>query len=407
MNIPSVSVDTHFRYTPELRDGILRKLRTSMEQTAYSMLTPAHLRSLASIQSQGAPILSFYLELSPERRARRAWHTMFSSLVDATLKRIDDRHQRRAIKDVFDRIDSALQAELPVLGRGVVFFVCDAIGLWRQIAVSVPLRDAAYLSAHPYVRPLVRTRDEHDRFVLVLLSQEHSRFFISQIGQVAEVFQVKGERVNRMLAERLAPTGGGTRLPEPITHEAHLLAGVVNLLQTQFEGRYLLMSGPGELRKALLQNLPKEVQQRVGGEFTVDVHAGPSEVSAAAEPAQRAVEEREEVKTIRRLLDASPQVAVWGVAPTLDVLRSRRGVMTLAVDDFVEPGARCSDCGALWVGLPSTCAACGSNDIDVVEDVVEMTLEQALDQGAALELVRSAAARQLMSERGPMAAMLR
>jgi hypothetical protein len=43
------------------------------------------------------------------------------------------------------------------------------------------------------VRPLVRTKDEHDHFVLAVLSQELSRFFVSQIGQIEEVFCVKGQ----------------------------------------------------------------------------------------------------------------------------------------------------------------------------------------------------------------------
>jgi hypothetical protein len=53
------------------------------------------------------------------------------------------------------------------------------------------------------------------------------------------------------------------------------------------EGRYLLVSGPPQLRSATIESLAKDVQQRVGGEFAVDIQAGPSAV--AAEPAQRAM----------------------------------------------------------------------------------------------------------------------
>jgi len=67
----------------------------------------------------------------------------------------------------------------------------------------VPLPDDVYVSSSPYLRPLVRTRDEHDRFALALLSQERSRFFVSQIGQVDEVFRVKGQRLRKMLTDRV------------------------------------------------------------------------------------------------------------------------------------------------------------------------------------------------------------
>jgi hypothetical protein len=69
---------------------------------------------------------------------------------------------------------------------------------------SLPLPDGAHLGPRPYVRPLARTRDEHDRFVLAVLSQELSRFFVSQIGQIEEVFRVKSQRLRNMLTDRVA-----------------------------------------------------------------------------------------------------------------------------------------------------------------------------------------------------------
>jgi peptide subunit release factor 1 (eRF1) len=107
------------------------------------------------------------------------------------------------------------------------------------------------------------------------------------------------------------------------------------------------------------------------------------------------------------MAEAGPKGATWGERPTLDALWERR-VMTLAVDDaFCRPGSRCRRCGGLWAEVPIECPTCGSDAIEAVEDVVELALEQALQQRAALELVRSDAARRLMAERGPIAALLR
>jgi peptide subunit release factor 1 (eRF1) len=407
MTVPSLSLGVHDRYGPEIRDRILAKLQAPSEDRAYHLLTPAQLRALARTESPDAPVLSFYLQLGPERRLGGAWHSFFTSLATATLKSIGDRRERRALGDELERVEEALNEELPELGRGVVFFVCRPLGLWSQIAVSVTLPDHLHLSRRPYVRPLVRTRDEHDRFVLALLSQEHSRFFISQIGQVEEVFEVKGQRVRRVQEEPAARDRGDFGMPEPIRREARVLAEVARLVLDQFEGRYLLISAPPEMRTAFEHDLPKAVRQHVGGEFSVDVHAGAAEVAAAAEPAQRAIEEREEVATLQRLSDAGPGAAAWDEPGAFHALWERR-VLTLAVDDtFCKPGARCGACGRLRGTVASHCPACGSDATDAVDDVVELALEQALEQRAALELVRSGAARRLMTERGPIAALLR
>jgi hypothetical protein len=211
MSVPSLSVGLRDRYTPKIRDRIVEKLRAPIDDRAYHLLTPAHLRALAATSAPDGQVLSFYLQLGPERRSRAVWHAVFSSLADETVKAIHERRQRRLVKDEFDRIENTLNEALPELGRGVAFFTCRTTGLWQQIAVSVPLPDGVHLGARPYIRPLARTRDEHDRFVLALLSQEHSRFFISQIGQVEEVLQVSGERPPRLLAERVARAPGRSR----------------------------------------------------------------------------------------------------------------------------------------------------------------------------------------------------
>jgi peptide subunit release factor 1 (eRF1) len=406
MNVPSLSVGLRDRYTPKIRDRIVEKLQAPTDERAYHLLTPAHLRALAATFSPDGRVLSFYLQLGPERRSRAAWHAVFSSLADHLTKAIRDRRERRLVKEEFDRIEQALNDGLPELGRGVAFFTCRTTRLWQQIAVSVPLPDGAHLGSRPYIRPLARTRDEHDRFVLALLSQEHSRFFISQIGQVEEVFQIDGARPPRLLADRVALAPGGVAVAEPVKREGRVLAEAARLVMAHFEGRYLLISAPAEVRTTFLHDLAKDLQRQVA-DFSVEIHAGIVEVAAAAEPAQRAIEAREEVTTLERIFAAGPDEASWSERATLEVLWQRR-VMTLAVDDgLCRPGARCRQCSSLWDEILPTCPTCGSAALETVDDVVELAIQQALEQRASLELVRSDAARRLMAERGAMAALLR
>jgi hypothetical protein len=396
MSTPSLRVDDHHRFTPQMRDEVLDKLRQAARATAgpiYRMLTPQNLRQLAEFESPSAPVISLYLQLTPDRRVGGAWHIAFKNLVVATLGPITDKRKREKLADEMQQIEAALQAELPALGRGLAFFTCPTGELRRQIALSLPLPDYANVGSRPYIRPLARTRDEHDRFILALLSLDRSRFFISQIGQVEEVFEVRGERTFPK--------------PEAIRNEARVLAHVAKLVLAQFEGRHLLLSAAPELRAEFINHLDEGAHHNLGTEFTVDIHAGPVAVAAAAEPAQRAIEEREEVETAHRLLEASPKGVAWGVAATLEALQERR-VMLLAVDDaFSATAAHCGTCKALLPAIVSECTYCQSAKIEAVEDVVELAIEAALQQKAELEMVRSGRARQLLAQRGPMAALFR
>jgi hypothetical protein len=141
MSIPALSLGGYDRYTPDIRDRILEKLQAApVDEGVYQLLTPARLRALSEIKSADEPVLSFYFQLGPERRVGRAWHTFFSSLCDATLKPIDDRHRRQAMQEEFDRIEQALETELPTLGRGVAFFVCRKLSSLCRMACSYAQR---------------------------------------------------------------------------------------------------------------------------------------------------------------------------------------------------------------------------------------------------------------------------
>lgn len=406
MTAPTLSISVHHDFTPGLRDRILDQLRQRMDDPSYRLLTPLHLRALAEIESPAAPILSLYLQLTPERRVGGAWRAAFASLVDSAEKRLADPALGRRLRAEAGRVEQALAAELPRLGRGAAFFVCEPAGLWRQIALSVPLPDRIHFGPRLYLRPLVRTRDEHDRFVLALLSRERSRFFASQIGQAEEVYRVKGPRLRGMLTDRVPRDRRDVLATQVMKDEARLLARVAELVFAQFEARYLLVSAPPELRTAFAEALPKAIQAQLGPPFEIDAEADLSAVAAAAGPVQRMIEAREEVATLRRMIDAGPGQAAWGVQAVLDLLCEGR-VMTLAVEDAdLGGGASCGGCGALFAAAPGRCPACGGES-EAVDDIVEAALERALAQGARIELVRSDEARRLMAARAPMAALLR
>ena len=407
MSIPSVSVNRHDRYTPELRDRIAEALRAPLSATAYHVLTQPLLRELADTVSESAAILSVYLQLAPDRRIGGAWRTYLSSMSDAMLKPIEDRRPRQTLQDEFARIEQAMDEELPGLGRGAAFFVCRAIGLWRQVSVPLPLPDGVHRGARPYTRPLVRTRDEHGSFVIALLSEELSRYFISQIGQVQEVFNIHGANVRRMAIEHRPKDSHDGSFAKALGVEARILAKAAELVLTRYEGRYLLLAEAKDLRAAVVHELGKETQQRLGAEFAVEIHARATDIAAAAERAQRAIEEREEVVTVQRLLDAGPERSAWGVDATLRALWESR-VATVVVDDmFATPGARCHACRALLQTPQGPCPVCGSDAIDTAEDVVELAIEQTLAEDGAFEMVYSAAARQMLERIGPTAALLR
>jgi osmotically-inducible protein OsmY len=67
MSVPSLSIGLHDRYAPEIRDRIVEKLRAPIDDAAYHLLTPAHLRTLAAVESTDVESLKYWLPYTYER----------------------------------------------------------------------------------------------------------------------------------------------------------------------------------------------------------------------------------------------------------------------------------------------------------------------------------------------------
>ncbi|WP_210373540.1 peptide chain release factor 1 [Rhodothermus bifroesti] len=393
-------------FSPALRDQILARLEQERTEPAYRLLTPTALRQLGETKSNGDPIVSLYLKLTPERRQKGSWHAVFKDLTRTQLETISDPRLRDHVAEELERIELALKEGLPAMGRGVAFFVCESLGLWRQIALPIPLPDRLELASTPYTRPLVRTRDEHDRFVVAVLSREHSRFFISQIGYVEEVLTLSGPKLRGLVTDWIDWNQRDDLERQLNEQTGKALAYIAALVFQQFEARYLLFSAPEKLKPSFLGNLPKSVQEHIGGEFTIDVHAPNVRVAEVIDPLERAVEAREEVRTVEQIQESLPDRGLWGIEQVVDALNQRR-VMTLAVDDdFQVSGGYCPRCDLLMLDATKPCPACGEA-VEPESDLVDQALELALAQNATVELVRSEAARRLMASYAPIGALLR
>jgi len=113
MKAPAVAIDVHHALTPELRERIIDDIRTRIQEPSYRLLSPEQLRELARLDTGGPPLVSLYLQLTPERRVGRAWHSAFSALAHQ-ISHVLDKKERAAIEADLGQIERALSDQLPV-----------------------------------------------------------------------------------------------------------------------------------------------------------------------------------------------------------------------------------------------------------------------------------------------------
>ncbi len=389
--------------SPDDRDALLKELRRRTTSPGFHFLSADHIGRLNEARSADAPIVSLYLEMTPEARMGTTWSTVLKDLCERAVADAEAGH-KAAVERECERIREALEAGLPRTGRGVAFFACESEGLFEQIGTAVTLPNSVHVGDNPYVRPLARVRDENDRFVLALLSMHKSRFFFSQIGLVEEVFELEGEEF--AVTDLVSKDQKQDRKAELRRQQAQRSAHALSLIAQTLEARHVLYSAPADMEADFLDKLDQATRQKVAGNFPCDTNATPSEVADAAEAAQRAVEEKEEVETLGKVQELLSSRAVAGLDDTLDMLNQQR-VMTLVVDgDQTIAGGVDSESGMLTTQTEGTYEATGG-DVRAVPDLVELMLDKAMEQGASLELVHSDAGREALAPHGPAAALLR
>ncbi len=392
--------------TSQERDSLIVRFDELAADGSLNLLTRRRFTELAALESD-SPVVSLYIDLSPQHRHNNAWAIDLKTHARDALAGIADRGQAETVRGEIERMERRLIEDAPRLGRGAAFFSCPARELWFQVSLPLALPTRLRVGRRPYLRPLARIRDEHDRFGVVILDNQRARLFVSQLGHVQETADLFED------TPKSHKQGGWSQMRIQRHHDAHVMwhAGAVaqatEILIDRLEARHLLVAGTPQVLTEYRDACSPKVRKRWSGDFALPIEASVTEVAGAIAPLQQEVEAREEVDTIGRIHDSvSSGRGVWGLEPTLVALRERR-VMTLVVHDrYRAPGAECVRCGLLLTDDRRRCPACNAR-VDQVEDLVDALLERAVTQEAELELVRSDRARALLPREEPVGALLR
>lgn len=356
------------------------------------MITEDAVRRLAT--RTGDPVVaSVYLDVDGRHRPVPAdYEAAFESLAD------DLRRQARARGD--GRLAGAVEGDVEQMRawlrsgldrretRGVGLFSNCEQGFFEAVALPRPVDDEAALGPTPRVTPLLALLDEHRRFLVALVDREHLRLLRFELGEVEEL-PVLANPIPRGIDTE--PEVGGFQRYAEEARRAHVRRSAEHV-RAALGARpvaWLVLGGPSEAVAALEQQLPQAVADKVAGRLSVSVGAPTREVADAALELEESIERRREADAIEELRQrvASGRGGVVGLEATLDALAARRVAVLFVSHGFRAPGARCPACDHVGVAVRQ-CPQCGTTN-EVIDDVVELAVDNAVAQGARVQVCRS------------------
>ncbi len=349
------------------------------------------LKELAAMEADH-PILSVYLDVDPRRHTADEYRLALRDMLQEVEGEAD-------IQDI-EAVKRYVELEYDWSGRGLVFFACQAEGLWQVFTLSIPVRSGVTVARKPYISPLVELSGVYGRYVVALVDRQKGRFFFFHFGDVVAREEVMGEEIRRMRKGRgssvVGMRGGapasGRREAEIVQRNLREIADGLTRFCKQHRPRRLLLAGTEHTVAQLRDYLPPKLQAIIVGTFAAEMEAGEHEIREASLALLQELETRRKREVVESVVTAAAKGlnGVLGLDQTMSMAHDGRIQVLVVERDYHEPGYRCGGCEYLMVQPLERCPFCGST-FEQIKDAVEAVVSQVVEKGGAVEVVDNGA----------------
>jgi len=359
------------------------------------MISEDRVRALAGHRGSSV-VTSCYLDVDGRRHPR---HVDYEAQLDHLLREAREKaagfgpEAARSVAADLDRIAGWVKAGFDRSHiRGLAFFACSADGCFEVVESPLPVCNEIVVNHTPHVRPLESILQAYERFAVVLVDRQRARLFRFELGERTEHTEVF-DAVPRGTDQpgHLAQGSRGAhvqRHSEEVAHRHLKHAAEVTFSELrQRPVEHVILGGPHEVVVEFVGLLHPWVRERVADQLVIPATAGADEVRQAALSVEAALARRSEAALVERLRGAVVTGGgVAGLEATLAALVERRVDQLLVSEGYATEGWRCRACGYLGP-MGRRCPVC-TNEMDLVDDVVEEAVEEALANKCRVQMVR-------------------
>lgn len=349
-------------------------------------ITEADIRELALFKGEEAPVTTCYLDVDGSRLVRHADVVLELEplLRDARARANGDPSVAQDLRRIEDHVRGGFDRSKT---RGLAIFACSAHDLWRVVELPVPVRSQIVVNHTPTVRQLEEVVDDHQPFGVLLADRQRARVLVFEMGVLTDSAELVEELPRGDDVDHSYTKDQNRDHTAELSHQ-HLrhAAGVAFEVFKAKPFECLILSAHDEIASELEALLHPYLRDRVEARCTVPVTATDEEIRSIAWEVEGHVARRKEAEVVARLREevGSRRRGVAGLDSTLQALVERRVETLLVSEGFEHAGWRCGKCG--FIGrIGRSCPVCAA-EMDVVDDVVESAVEEALVQSCRVKM---------------------
>ena len=342
------------------------------------------------------PVVSFYLDVDGSRyspiqciaRTRHLIQTARHNLYEMSLSG----PAKVEVEAGLDQITQLVGTQVEWgKSRGLVIFVGGEDEVWQVIELPVSVIDSINMESIPHLRPLLELLQDYPRYAVVLVNQRQARFFIVDIGAIAERETLREDVPRRThsgsyygLSDKKYERHVDVLID---THYRHVAGRIVDLT-SEVLPQCVMIGGSVDSITGTKRMLPTDIARQVCAEISLPITAATTDVLSETILASHTRCRNAADVFATQVVDSSlgGGLGSFGIDATLSALHLRE-VGTLVLDRrFVHPGFVCQSCARIFAHRRE-CPACGSVARLAISDLGEAATSSAIQQDAAVKHV--------------------
>ncbi|MFW3146591.1 MAG: Vms1/Ankzf1 family peptidyl-tRNA hydrolase [Thermoplasmatota archaeon] len=367
-------------------------------------VTDINVRELAEIYEETDSYLSIYLPT-----ASREEETMNETYLNTRIRAVEKAIEGKVKKEFHETLAIANEhlSMKPIPGeKGRIVMASSAAGFLHVYRIGLVPERKFVLDTSPFLLPLAKLRDDFEDYALLLLDSQQAKLFSvrSNIMKMEDADSIdlmnkhKKGGMSQMRFNRLRRGAINSFLDEVVRD--------IQGLEELKDIRGLVVAGPGEAKKQLVEDLPQALREMVIGIQDIPMDTPMGDLLEMGEKIAEK-DEREKEKIIMEEFRSSVmkgQPAAYGAQKVKIALKNGRVNLLIVLANASIPGWICERCQYIMerTAPPRKCPHCGgpTSEVDVIEELYEL----AERTGARTEFIKDS---EFLKSIGGLGALLR
>lgn len=356
------------------------------------MITAETVGRIRWLEGDGIPVVSVYAQVPVDPGERGRLLGRVNSLLDEINPMAKDasidRAARLSLREDLDRIREAVETGHWQPGS-VAMFSCSGRDLFEAVQLPRGVRDRVVVDSTAWTRPMLAILDEYARCCVAVVDRATARMWELFADEIQEARKITDPKLRK-------PNYAGNLAEDRVHNKAEELAKkhyrrTAAELAELFEADgydLLAIGGHREEIPHFLDELPRELRERVTGTFTVDpstVTLGEIKQNAAAIVAryERDIDTQLTAEILEKV--EAGGLATLGVAQCLWACTGKAVETLLVQDGAMIDGMICDNCG--WLGLlGDQCPVC-QHRTRHTEDILDELAQAVIDESGVVRHV--------------------